>query len=739
MAAIRIGLLGLGAALSLAHAGPAAAQDALAEVVVTAQKRSENIQNVPISITAYSSAQLASLGIAQPIDLAAQTPGLFAKTTSGNSAPVFYIRGIGLNDFFANNNPSTSIYVDQVLLPFHPMLSFAIFDTQRVEVLEGPQGTLYGRNNTGGAVNFITNKPTDEASGYISADYGNFSDRRIEAAFGGPMAPTLTGRLAVTAHRSDGFQQDEYSGRDVGGADDWAARGLLRWRPNDAWDILFNFHGGQDRGEVQWFKLVNSQNPNSTFTTCAPALAGRYVYDGSCTDVTGYHDPNSNIDKVGGSNPYFGTTKNNRTYGGSATMDIRLPRMTLTSLTSYDWFRRYEPISVDGSPQITVNTLYNEHIWSAEQELRLTSDRSWPFQWIGGVFFSADAIGGDQQLQSDEFLPLVTGIPAPLAAVQHYDQKTRSYAAFGQTTWTLAEGWHLVSGLRYTHESKQFIGGSTFIQDYVNYIPLTRTNDTITANDVSGKLALQYTPFDGVMVYASLDKGFKSGGFNAAFSSNPAQLLPYGPEKLWAAELGVKSTLLNNTLTLNGAFYNYWWRDFQAQVVETSSGIPLQVLANAGDARNYGFELQSAYRPLAGLELQLNANYLHTLITDGQYAGQTLSNAPKVTVGAVARYVRPLGDAPVKLVLQADGNYRSSVNFALAGAVPALDRQAGFGIVNARMGLTARDEHWETDVWVKNAANKRYLVDVFDQSPVNIMDVWNMPRTYGVSLNYRYH
>lgn len=711
----------------------------LQEIVVTAQKRAESIQTVPVSITAITGAQASALGIGKPLDLQAQTPGLFAKTTSGDSAPIFYIRGIGLNDFFANNNPSASVYVDQVLQPFHPMLNFALFDTERIEVLKGPQGTLYGRNNTAGAINFITNKPTDALDGYVNADYGNYSDRRIDAAVSGPIiGSALTGRIAFYARRSDGFQTDEFTGQDVGGADAWATRGLLRWRPTDGVDILVNVHGGQDRGEDQWFKLVNSQNPKSTLQTCAPALAGRLVYDGSCTDVAGHYDPDSNVDHVGGTDSFFGTKKNNRAYGASITADLHVARATLTSISSYDWFRRYEPISSDGTPYVTVNTLFDEHIWAATQELRLTSDDSWPFQWIGGIFLSSDAIGGAEILQADEFLPLVTGIPAPLAAVQGYEQRTRSYAAFGQTNWKLTDQWHLVAGLRETEERKRFVGGSTLVQDYVNDIPLTHTDDLISANDVSGKLALQYFPWDKVMFYASLDKGFKSGGFNAAFSTNLAQLAPYAPEKLYSIELGEKSTLLDNTLTLDGAFYNYWWRNFQASVVTTSDNIPVQVLTNAGNARVYGFEAQVAWRPLSGLELQLNTNLLHTRITSGEYEGGGLSNAPKGTVGAVAQYEAPLFRSGLNWVGQLDGSYRSSVRFALGEAVPALGEQKGFTLLNGRIGVAAQDDHWHVEFWVRNITDRRYLVETFDQTPINLLQVWNAPRTFGVNLYWHF-
>jgi iron complex outermembrane receptor protein len=709
--------------------------EGLEELVVTAQRRAENIQIVPVSITAFTGQGAAALGIAKPLDLQAQTPGLFVKTTAGDSAPIFYIRGIGLNDFFANNNPSASVYVDQVLQPFHPMLNFAIFDAERIEVLKGPQGTLYGRNNTAGAINFITNKPTDTFEGYVNADYGNYSDRRVEAAVGGPIAgSTLTGRLAFYARRSDGFQTNEFTGQDVGGSDVWATRGLLRWRPTDVLGVLINVHGGQDRGEDQWYKLVNSQNPKHPSQTCAPALAGELVYNGSCTDVAGHYDPDPNIDHVGGTNPFFGTKKNNRTYGASITADVRLLRATLTSISSYDWFRRYEPISADGTPHVTVNTLFDEHIWAAAQELRLTSDESWPFEWIAGVFLSRDAIGGSEDLQADDFLPLVTGIPAPIAAVQAYEQRTRSYAAFGQTHLTLADQWHLVAGLRETEERKHFVGGSTFVQAYVNDIPLTHTDDSIRANDVSGKLALQYFPLDKVMFYASLDKGFKSGGYNAAFSTNPVQLAPYGPEKLYSFEIGEKSTLFDNTLTLDGAIYNYWWRNLQASIVATSNNIPVQVLTNAGNARVYGFEAEAAWRPLAGLKLQLNGNLLHTRITSGQYEGGGLSNAPKGTAGALAQYEAPLFKSELNWIGQLDGNYRSAVRFALGEEVPALGEQKGFALLNGRIGVAEQNDRWRVAIWVRNITDRRYLVETFDQTPINLLQVWNVPRTYGINL-----
>ena len=189
---------------------------------------------------------------------------------------------------------------------------------------------------------------------------------------------------------------------------------------------------------------------------------------------------------------------------------------------------------------------------------------------------------------------------------------------------------------------------------------------------------------------------------------------------------------------LDAAVYDYWWRDFQAQLVENSStGIPLQILSNAGNARSYGLEIDSAWRPLRGLELQINANLLHTLITSGPFAGEGLSNAPKATLGAVVRYELPLGAWPLKLQLQVDGRAQSGVRFRLTQAVPALGYQSGFGILNARIGVASLEDIWTVSIWGRNLADKRYLVDVFDQSPINVLQIWNVPRTFGVSVEYQ--
>ncbi|MBZ0172023.1 MAG: TonB-dependent receptor plug domain-containing protein, partial [Phycisphaerales bacterium] len=378
----RLSVLVLGASLM-----PLAIQAAtIEEVIVTAQKREQSVQDVSVSVTVFSGDQLAELGVAQPKDLTAQTPGLFAKNTAGDVQPIFYIRGIGINDFFSNNNPTASVYVNQVIQPFGPMLNFAVFDIERVEVLKGPQGTLYGRNNTGGAVNFITRRPTAEPDGFARVDYGSWDTFEFEGALGGALADTLNGRVAIYTRQSDGFQENLTTGEDVAKTDRLAGRMLLDWSPNEALDVLLDVHGGRENGEVQHAKLANSQDPTNPFVFCPAAAQGHVTYDGSCVDLLGYFDPNSDPHKVTGGNrgQGFDDSNLNHGFGSALTIDWQWSRMTLTSVTGYDRLLRHEGIDFDGAPHISTDNVFQDSIWAISQELRLTSDDSWPFDWIAG-------------------------------------------------------------------------------------------------------------------------------------------------------------------------------------------------------------------------------------------------------------------------------------------------------------------------------------------------------------------
>ena len=725
-------------ALALVTALSAPAQE-LEEVVVTAQKRAQNVQDVPISITTFSGEQIAELGIAQAKDLASQTPGVFTKTTTGDVQPIFYIRGIGLNDFFSNNNPTASVYVDQVIQPFGPMLNFALFDLERVEVLKGPQGTLYGRNNTGGAINFIARKPTNELDGFARFDYGNWDTLEFEGAVGGPIADTLNGRVAIYTRQSDGFQKNLTTGEDVAKTDRFAGRLQFDWQPTADLDILLNIHGGREDGQVQYVKNANSQDPANPFVLCQAAQQGQLTYDGSCTNLLGFFDPNPDPHTVLGDSSAqgFDDSNTNHGFGGALTIDWSLPRMSVTSVTGYDRFLRHESIDFDGSPITATDSLYQDSMWAISQELRLTSDDSWPFDWIAGVFYSEDQNDGLQTIGSDDFLGFIAGLPPPASLFQPFLQKSDSIAGFGQVEWPFMDKWKLIGGLRVTHENKKFSGETTFISGPIGRIPITANDDKIDADDISGKAGINFTPMEDWLLYASFSKGFKSGGFNAAFASDPFQRLPFEPENLWSVEAGSKATLFDGRLIFNTAFYYYLWKDFQASIITGGSlGIPIQILTNAGDAKVYGVEWDALWRPVESLDVHLAMNLMDHEIIEGQFEGDQLANAPKLQFAGNARYTHPLPWNELNLIVQGDFSYRSSFDFKL-NPTP-LGVTDGYWLANARVGISTQDERIQVFGWVRNLTDEEYLVEVFEVLPINITQIWGAPRSYGISIQYNF-
>lgn len=733
---LTIAIAGVFGAAPGAHA--ASTDDTLGEIVVTAQKRAESIQEIPLSVTAFSGEQLQAFGITQAKDLAAQVPGLFAKTTLGDSAPTFTIRGIGLNDFVSNNNSPTSLYFDDVYQPFHPMAGFALFDLERVEVLKGPQGTLYGRNNTGGAIKFVSRRGGDAFAADTRVSFGRFEAFEAEAAVGGPLSDRWKARLAVFTKQGGAYQESRVTGRELGKANRMAARLLLDWQASDTVDVGINLHVGRDKGTNQQFKLANSQDPANTSVPCAAAFAGVRTIDGSCTDLVGHFDPSANPYRVGGENAGFpeGPNRDNEGYGASISLDWNLGRAALTSVTGYDHFDRSEGVDADGQPALLADGRYDDSMYAFSQELRLTSDESWAFKWIAGLYYSKDSIDLLQRLQSNDFLPLLTGLPPPIAAWQDFSQETQSIAAFGQVEIPFGERVSLTGGLRYTHEEKDFAGGSTFVVDAIGRIPLASTDDSIEADDVSGKVGLNFKPSAAWLLYVSASKGFKSGGFNAAFSSSPVQLEPFDPEELWAYEAGWKGTLLDGALTFNGALYYYDWKDFQAQVVTVRGGIPIQILSNAGDAEVKGLEAEVYWRASDRFSGGLAVNFTDAEVSAGQLEGQDLANTPKFAGTAFLKYTQPIA-ARAKLFAQADYNYRTKVNFRLS-PVTGLGYQDAYGIGNVRCGVSTADDRTSLALAVQNVSDKRYLVDVFEQLPINIIDVWAPPRTWSVTLSHSF-
>ena len=309
-----------------------------------------------MAVTVFTGDDIREQRLGQPVDLAAQTPNLNINETFGNSITNVSIRGLGLNDYAVNNNPAAGIYIDEVYLVSPAMLTFQLFDMERVEVLKGPQGTLYGRNTTAGAVKFISKKPTEEFEGYLSADYGRYDHFILEGAIGGQIAEGLTGRAAVqTSQRNDGFQLNRATGDKVGEIDRSAWRGLLNWQPSEDLDVLLNVHGGFDKSDTLLVKVDNALTP---------------VDDGIADPFSSSAGNDTELD--------------NENYGASLTINWDLSDdLTLTSVTGYEDYERSHDEDRDGTTLVQLDGLFLNNIEQVSQELRLTYVRD-DYALIGG-------------------------------------------------------------------------------------------------------------------------------------------------------------------------------------------------------------------------------------------------------------------------------------------------------------------------------------------------------------------
>ncbi|WP_198045974.1 TonB-dependent receptor [Novosphingobium aquimarinum] len=731
-------LFATGLATSAQAQSPASVGGA-GEIVVTAQRRAETVQDVAISINAFSGKQIAELGVKTAADLGALAPGVSVNEVQGGLNPVISIRGLSLNDTFGNNNPTVGVYIDDVIQPFTPMLAGQIFDVQRVEVLKGPQGTLYGRNTTGGAVNFISAPPTFEPEGYARASYARFDRAEIEGAIGGGLSDSLAGRFSFkTTQQRGGWQTNAVTGETIGDVNETSFRGQLLWQPTDDFDATLKLGYTKSKRDVQLREHVGYYARGGE-GFCAAALAG-YRDESTCRDFFGYSDDTPERRTVEASEAY-GHEMDSRNYNAQLTMNYDLGAATLTSVTGYVDFRRVLGDDSDGSALIQLDSRFTDDVTSFTQELRATSNGDGPARYVAGLYFSHDRIAG-QALQAldDTFFHT--------RADTSYVQKTDSIAGFGEAGYKVTPQLELVAGLRFTHERKAYTYDAIDLNPYGDSTlptPVAGIARTLKEDNLSGKLGINFEASRDLLLYASASKGFKSGGFKAAIAFSEAETDPFEGETVYAYEAGLKSTLLDGNMTLNLAAYYNDWKDFQAMVTEIRNGVNVIVLSNAGDARIYGIEGEVQYRPSSALTLRASANLLDSKITKfnnaaggEDFTGNQLANAPKFTFTSQARWELPIQSDSFGVYVLGDASYKSNTYFSLAER--GLSSQDGYWLVNGRVGLHGQDDGWELAAFAKNIFNKLYVSSAYDNWG-GIFPSQNFlgdPATYGVEVSFRF-
>lgn len=738
------------------------------EIIVTAQRRNENIQNVPVSIQAFSAEQLAQKGVNQVQDLQQAASNVTITSPLGaGSAPAINIRGIGLNDFNTNNPGPNGIYVDEFAVSSPNAQGVSFFDLERVEVLKGPQGTLYGRNSSGGAVNITTAKPTRDLQILARASYASFNSVNLDGAISGPLSDTLSARLAGTYSYSRGFMYNHLYDRHENGLNMWGVRGQLLFEPDSNFKALLKVQavGNKTRSIMyKHFGILDPNNPASTSTDRSTWCSVADVRSNAgCVDLYGY----------GGRRGFYEGDWNNgndkidmQDRNVTLRMQYDLPNaLSIVSVTGYNYNSRFHPEQVDASPYRMLEIDYDTKSKEFTQEIRLAQDLD-RLNWVLGFYYINEKIKQDQPLSVllDGDTYLAGGISGALDGTAYVaqtlnDQTLNSEAIFGQAEYKVTDAFKLIVGARHTWEKRRFITDSSVqyqLGGTDNFGPpqdQARFNLTDKGKNFSWRLGANYTFSRDAMLFATVSTGYKGGGFNGGFlSSDPTeralQLQPFKPETVTSYEVGFKSQFLDRKVTLNVSGFLSDYKDQQVSILRnvadpaapTGTRI-LFALANADKARIKGIDADVAVRLIPGVTLNAQLGYLDTKFTrfntvGGDYTGNRLSLAPKLTTTLGAEYERDLGGATLQL--NYDASYRSKVFFE-----PTNDEylvQKGYWIHNARIGVTFKDSKVSVAAFARNFTKTKYLIwgsGLFDPFGVATGTV-GAPRSFGAELSFRY-
>jgi iron complex outermembrane recepter protein len=727
-------------------------------VVVTAEKRSEDIQAVPISIQAFTSKQISDLGIKASTDLSQFTPNLDIALPAGNgNQPIITIRGVGLNDYDTNNAGPNGIYLDEVYLSSPASQTFQAFDLERIEVLKGPQGTLYGRNTSGGAINFISAKPTDEFTGNFHGEYGAFGTYQLEGAIGGQITDGLDGRIAVVHNGSGGYTLNALTGTRENGANNYAGRAQLLWKPTTDLSFLLSVQGGSVANRPAEYRHLGASDPN-TGELCT--FAQVYARNSTCIDLFGYGTPTN----------FYGGAFNRRqhlqvhSFGTTLRGDYTMGDISFTSISAFQSNDKLHPEDSDSSPNRLLEIDFGVRNSTFTQELRATQSTD-SYDWVLGAYYLSETLRQSQPLYILLDADLFFGGPGSgdgIAEIitDHSRQATNSYAIFGQGDYRITDALKLTLGGRFTGESKSFRYSQTdFFQlggmDHFDAGTPIATNifRTLSNTSFNFRAAVDYHVTDDVLTYFSVATGFKSGGFNGSFlSSDPAQidvqLQPIKPENVTAYELGMKSSWLDNRLIFNlSAFYNDY-RNLQVFILAPVPGTNLatNILANARNAHMMGMDVEVNATPIDNLRLTAQLGLLQAKVDSSEVIGgddlnpildhgKQLPLAPHVTASTLVDYKIPFEDG--NFDLQFSANYKSHQNFDLLNT-PILTQRA-YWLENARVSYTFDEDRWEVAAFARNLSGQKYFLDAFDLSFLGLYQgILGQPRTYGAEVNYRF-
>ncbi|NOW44926.1 iron complex outermembrane receptor protein [Novosphingobium sp. SG751A] len=707
------------------------------EIIVQARKRNENLQDVPIAVNAFSGDQMRALGIKQSGDIAQFTPNFTWNTEFGKASPQPTIRGVGSNGFMPNNVNPVAVYSDNVLIGPNIAQGFATFDVERVEVLKGPQGTLYGRNATAGLINFISVQPTigDGVDGFGELTAGSFGTLNVEAALESDIGPNAAVRLSIARNKNKGVYRNLNLGGHNGETDDLAGRLQLLVEPLENVRILLNGHYGRSTPDIAPFKAVG--------TLCPPGVTRPTL--GICA-AGGGTDTANLFENYNG--PGFERVKS---VGGFANVQIDLGDLTLTSISSYDRATMRRLDDVDDLAIFQENDHFYDRFNTLSQEVRL-SGKSQGLNWhIGGFYYN-------ELYRGDYLADFVIGSAGNVKRI-----KTDSFAIFGQAEYELAAGLNVSGGLRWTHERKD-VGYTTvdasgdlgtrffgsIASSGIAIFNSATADNRKSFNNVSGRVSLDYHLADRNMIYASYGRGFKAGDVNGiALSTDPAALALQSrvtkPETLDAFEIGYKGSLADGNILIDSSAFCYIYSDQQQSILlpvpNATNPLPVATFANAAKSKIKGIEVQITWKPAATLRIVTSGGWVDAQYQDFilnpqetdptqiiDFSGNRAPLTPQFSATAVVAKEFVFSNGGY-VSLQANGRYQSTVYFQPTNEAGLKSRpQAIFG---ALISYSAPEKRWSLSLQAENILNGKYPVSGFnfDVPPVSSLHIKpNTPR-----------
>ena len=717
--------------------------NALEEIVVTATKRVQSLQDVPIAVNAFNADTIEVAGINNAGDLAILTPALNINVNTNPFAARMIIRGVGTAQTDPALEPSVGLFIDGVYLGRTGLGMSDLTDIERIEVLQGPQGTLYGKNTNAGAISVITKKPNfEESEGYVEASVGNYSMSKLTASASGPLTQNLAYRLSGNINQRDGYY-DNSAGVDFNDADDWNIQGKLQWEPTESLSILLSGSRVERDTTCCGADAVQTESVNNEL-----------VAQGLSPDSNDPYDYNVKSD----ADNRFAMESDLL----SMTIDYDAGWGAIKSITAWNDYSYRVDQDPDRS-ELDILTLSNDKFSgdSFSQELRFTASPTDNVDYMLGAFYLEQNTkrGGDEPFVfiGDDIITIGSqqDLPFPLPfnfLVQPGDsltvdmnQDAETIAFFGQGTWHIGDQWHITGGLRWSDEEKKSdLFSQTYSTAFSNQILGASFLDSVStpidatlersSDNVDWMLSAVLDISDDSMVYASAGTGTKSGGFQTV--NGTADDREFDDEDTTTYELGIKSTLLDARLRINAAAFYSEIENFQAQrQLETGLGT---YVSNEAKVETSGVDFQVEAAPMPNLVLSAGLLYMHKYqITDGPEKGADLPFTAEFSGTVAATLVFPLGDGGI--YWRTDYSYMDNHTTNVASATQLRDEDYdNRNLINSKLGW--RNDSWNVSVWGKNLSDDKYAMQTVLPFLVSGMEAYFLapPRTFGATVRYTF-